>query len=252
MQLSKSFLRVFVGVFVLLAVADVRHALAQSSPSERSSSFLSVNIGAQPKARDYTVAQSFPLYDETATVQTLIGTGGKPILDIAGGYRAWGAFSIGVGFSFYKDSSSTVAVASVPDPLFFDSPQPSSFPLDVIDHSERAVHLSVVYAIPYTLIDKLDIAVFAGPSFFTLNKELPGAVTVATGGSTLSAVAIEKFSGSATGAHVGIDLTYMVTPMFGAGAFLRAGSASVNVPSVNGGKVDVGGLNLGIGGRIRF
>ena len=32
--------------------------------------------------------------------------------------------------------------------------------------------------------------------------------------------------------------------------FLRAGSASVDIPSIVGGKVDVGGLNFGIGGRF--
>jgi hypothetical protein len=215
-----------------------------------------VNVGAQPKARDYTVRESFSIYDEEATIETLIGTGGKPIFDISGGYRVWGEFSVALGFSRYADSSSTTAIASIPDPLFFDSPHPSSLPLDVLDHSERAVHLSLVYVVPVTIpgpfMDKLEVAVFAGPSFFTLNKDLPGSGSVVPGGSTLSEVAINKFSGSATGVHVGVDVTYMVTPMFGAGGFLRAGSASVNVPSVDGGKVDVGGFNLGVGGRIRF
>jgi hypothetical protein len=261
MKLSTSLVKVLLGISLLVAVAGARPASAQTSASERSSSFVSVNIGAQPKARNSTVSEAFPLYDETATVETLIGIGGKPIFDIGGGYRAWRDFSVGVTFSFYRDSSSTAAVASIPDPLFFDSPQASSLPLDVIDHSERAVHLSLIYVLPsevmdkvlpFDVMEKLEVAVLAGPSFFTLNKELPGAATVTPGGTTLSSVAIDKFSGSATGGHVGVDLSYMVTPMFGAGVFLRAGSASVSVPNVEGGKVDVGGLNFGIGGRFRF
>jgi hypothetical protein len=251
MQLSKPCPKILVGAFLLMLITDDQ-AFAQSSATERSTSFLTVNIGAQPTARDYTVAQSFPLYDETATVETLIGTGGKPIFDFGGGYRAWNAISIGVAFSFYKDSSSTTAVASIPDPLYFESPHTSSFPLEVLDHSERAVHLSVIYTLPFTLVEKLDVAVFAGPSFFTLKKDMPGAVTVVPGGSTLSNVAIEEFSGGATSAHVGMDVTYMITPRFGAGGFWRYGSASVSVPDVSGGKVDVGGLHLGIGGRVRF
>ncbi len=252
MKLSTSCVKILPGIFLLVSVAGASPAFAQTSTSERSSSFLSVNVGAQPKARNTTVAEAFPLYDETATIETLIGTGGKAIFDISGGYRAWGDFSIALGFSLYRDSSSTTAVASIPDPLFFDSPHASSFPLDVIDHSERAIHLSVVYVLPVELLDKLEVAVFAGPSFFTLNKELPGQATVTPGGTSLSAITIEKFSGSATGGHVGVDLSYMVTPMFGAGVFLRAGSASVDIPSIVGGKVDVGGLNFGIGGRFRF
>jgi hypothetical protein len=254
MQLSQSVPRV-IGVIFLFFVAlavDERFAFAQSTPSALSNVFLGVNIGAQPKARDYTVSQTFPLYDETATVETLIGTGGKAIFDFGGGYRVWNGVSVGISFSFYKDQSSTTAMATIPDPLVFDSPHTSSFPLDVLDHSERGVHISIGYTLPLTFVDKLDVTVFAGPSFYTLKKDMPGAVTVVPGGSTLSNVAIEEFSGSGAGGHLGLDFNYMVTPMFGAGAFWRFAPASVDVPSVSGGKVDVGGQQIGFGGRVRF
>jgi hypothetical protein len=218
--------------------------------------YFNVSAGSQTKARTQSMGDSFPLYDETATWETSIGVGSSSVFDIGGGVRLWHNLAAGISFTSYSDGTSATVSASIPDPLFFDQPHSSSLTVDGLDHKERAVHVSALFMIP--LMNRLDVAVFAGPSFFSLEKELITDVTVPSGGTSISAATTGTIDRSATGGHVGFDLQYTVLPNvggrmgIGAGVFVRYGSASIDAPEVNEGKIEVGGLNYGVGLRIRF
>lgn len=252
MRLLKKGPSVVVATLLLLLAAGTERAAAQGASPDASTVFLNVNFGAQPKARQYAVSEAFTLYDEPAAIGSTISTGSGSLFDISAGYRVWQDLSIAVGVSRYSDSSSTTVNATIPDPLFTDRPHASSITLNGLDHSERATHLSFVYRLPLQIIDKLDLSVWVGPSFFSLKKDLPANAVVAPGGTTLTSVDKKTVSESATGGHFGIDISYMVTKMIGAGLFVRTSSASVDVEGVDGGKVDVGGVNYGAGLRVRF
>jgi len=212
--------------------------------------FANVNFGSQTIARRHTNEGSLPLYEEVATWDSSFGVGNNTLIDVSGGVRLWRNFGVGVGFSSYKDTASASVNASIPDTLIFDSPHASSATVDGLEHKERAVHLSAVFVLP--IIDKLDVTVSAGPSFYTLKKDVVSNITVANGATSIGSVQTSNLSENTTGGHVGFDVRYRIYKWIGAGVFARYSTASINTDAVSEGKIEVGGLNYGGGLRIVF
>lgn len=245
-----------VGIGAMLAGLFAPAAASAQMPAWEDRGYISVSFGAQTKARTQTVRESFVLYDETATFEAPIGVGNSRLFDIGGGWKVRGNLGIGVAFSSYSDSTSAVVSARIPDPVFFDRLTSSSVTLSDMEHKERVVHASLVYVMPMN--DRVEIMLLGGPSFFRLSKDLVGGVTVPTGGTTITAATRSSFSGGSVGLHVGVDLSYILfraapgKPAVGAGLFVRFSGASVDAEEVVGGKIDLGGLNYGLGLRLRF
>lgn len=233
----------------LLGIPGAGAASGQGTPwTDRG--FLNVSFGAQPKARSVTLVDAFPLYDETARIESVVGTSNGLVFDITGGYRVWRSVGAAVGFSRYADSSSTTANASIPDPLFHDTLHASSLDVSDLDHSEKAVHLSVVYVLP--LKEKIALSIFAGPSFYSLSKDVPANATINDGDVTIAGIGTNSLSESGTGGHFGVDLRYMVTDRIGGGLLVRYAGASIDAPQVSEGTIDVGGLQYAFGVRVKF
>jgi hypothetical protein len=247
--------RVLSAFVLLVGTASVASAQAQSGMKAWTDrGFVNVNFGQQTKARQAIVEGSFPLYDEVATFDTSASVNAATIFDIQGGVRLWRNLAAGVGFSKYSDPGSAAVSASIPDPVFFDSPHGGNVTVDDLEHSETGLHLSGIWMIP--VVDKLDIAVFGGLSMISLKKDLATGITVPTGGTTVSGVTETRVEESATGGHFGFDIRYIVFRQqrmsIGVGAFGRFASAKVDVPAVTGGTIELGGLNYGAGVRIGF
>jgi len=52
--------------------------------------------------------------------------------------------------------------------------------------------------------------------------------------------------------NAGIDITYLVTEQLGGGLFVRWAGGSVDIPATGGTQsIDVGGMQVGIGLRVR-
>jgi hypothetical protein len=109
--------------------------------------------------------------------------------------------------------------------------------------------------------DELSVHVTGGPSFFSLKQEVLGDLAFTeTGGSfaTVNAapVVVER-EDSVVGINVGIDLTYIFynsdAYRIGGGFFARYNGGSARI-TVVGNEVDsdVGGLQIGLGARVRF
>jgi hypothetical protein len=110
---------------LLLAGATATTASAQALQST-DRVFAGVSFGSQTKARTFTTTGSFPLYDETATFESVVGIGSAQIIDASAGIRVRGNFGVGVGYTLYKDTSTGTLTASIPDPLLFDTPHSAS------------------------------------------------------------------------------------------------------------------------------
>jgi hypothetical protein len=110
-------------------VAGTGRAAAQAQPNPGSAAFLNINVGAQPQQRTIATSESFPLYDETATVTSSQPVNNGPVFDIAGGYRVRRQLFVGVGFSTFQRSSASDLVASIPDLIFVDRPRPRARPI---------------------------------------------------------------------------------------------------------------------------
>lgn len=244
----KSALRVgcIASAWLLFVSAPAMAQMLQSTDR----AFASVNFGAQTKARTFTTSGSLPLYDETATFESSVGVGNSSIVDIQAGARVWSNLAVGLGWSKYSDTSTGTMSASIPDPLFFDTFTTSSASASGLEREETQVRVSLYWLQPVT--DKLDVAVYAGPTFFSVKQDLMTGITVATGGTTIASVTQSTVDESATGLHIGLDVRYLIIKNAGVGVFARYSSAKFDTSLVDGGSMEAGGLQYGAGLRIRF
>jgi len=232
----------------LTGLTSLAATSAASAQTKEPKIFVDVNVGAQPQARTLSTSTSFPLYNETAAVNAAEAVDGGGLFDISGRYRIMPNVSAGVGFSIFSKKGDGTLVASIPNPNFLNRPATSTTDATDLKHREQAVHLMAAYTIPITMVDNLDATVFAGPSFFSLKQDILSATV--TPNTQTAVVATTSESESKAGANIGVNINYMATPNYGAGVFLRYAGATIKLPSA--GDVKVGGLQLGIGARLRF
>ena len=236
---------------LLLAVA-VTPAAAQPGPFDRG--YFHINFGGQVGSSDLDQPGSFPLYDETALFDVRGDVGGGALFDIGGGYRVWRRLYAGVSYSRSSDSSDATLSGTAPHPLFFDMPRPISGTVSGLDHTEHAVHLQAVWRQPInTFNTPIDLALFVGPTFFSVNQDAVSAFTVTEPTPDVAGVTTASVSDSAVGFHIGADVAYPVTRRIGIGLLLRYAGGSVDLPVANQEtSLDVGGLHIGAGVRVGF
>lgn len=222
-------------------------ARAQSSSASDTKAFLSLDVGAQPQQRTVTTSSSFPLYDETATVETSQPVHNGPVFGVTGGYRVRPTLGIAVGLTFFNARTSEAAVsARIPDPAFFDRPRTVGEAVSGLEHQELGIHIQAVWF--KTLSEKIDVALSAGPSIINVKHDLVTA-TVSTGTQALvTAKTTEKKN--AFGVNVGGEGIYKLSPGLGVALFVRYAGGKVDLPSVS--DLTVGGLQAGLGVRVRF
>lgn len=209
--------------------------------------FVDVNVGLQVASESFTV-DSFPIvYEEAAIVGASHDVGSGRLFDISAGYRVWRDLSIALGFSYATGSADTVMTAAVPHPIFFDRRVVVTKAAKDVKHTEKTVHLQFVWNVPVT--DKIDASFIVGPSVIGVNQEVINSITVPAGTQDANPV-LDSQSDTAAGLNVGADLSYLVTPRYGVGAFLRYLTGKVDLPSVSG--LTLGGFQVGGGLRLRF
>ena len=235
------------GVFVIAGLASGASAQTLQSTDK---AFGGISFGGQTKARTYTTSGSLPLYDETATFESTVGIGASSIIDVNAGLRVWNNVGAGVSFSRYSDTSNGTFNASIPDPVLFDTPRAGSATISDLKHTESQFHVSVYWLQPVT--DKIDVSVYAGPSFFKVKQDLASGFTVAPGTATIASVTQTSISESAVGLHGGVDVRYLILKNAGVGLFLRYAQARVDTDVVQGGRIEVGGFQYGVGVRVRY
>lgn len=246
-----------VGVLVAGALCVGASQAAAQGPPPLDGGYAHINIGAQTGSHDLTQQGSFPLYGEDALFNTTIDVGGSPIFDIGAGYRViWSQFYVGLSLTRSSDRANSTVTGSIPHPLVTDQFRAVTGEATGLKHSETALHLQAVWRQPVTT--KFDVALSVGPTIFFVNQDLVSGLTVAeqgnpTTGVVLTGVQTEKVSETGVGFNIGADGTYMITQRLGAGGFLRYTGGSVDLKGAAGTfNLDVGGLQVGAGLRVRF
>jgi hypothetical protein len=230
-----------------LVVAVALPARAQAP--EPHQFFLGVNAGAQIHSHTSSASDNFTVTDETATVTSSANVVGGFLFDVNGGYRIVPRFGVSVGLSRFSSSSDGSVVATIPNPIFFDSFRTVNLAVDSLDRRTVAVNISAVVFMPVPdfLPDDVQITFIVGPSIFSLKQELVTTVSIPEG--TQDAVPrIGSESKTAVGFHGGFDVTFPVTQMAGIGGFVRYTGGSVDLPSAP--EVKVGGFQVGAGLRL--
>jgi hypothetical protein len=211
------------------------------------------NFGAQTGSDDLSQQFTPVIYDELATIDVAqtIETGG--LIDVGGSYLVYGDFGVGVSYSHTAGDGDAAIAGQIPHPLFADQPRSASATATGLDHSEDAVHISLLYRFAAT--PKVDVTVGIGPTFFSVKQDLVPTVDVteASGGPVITPQVVEG-SDSAVGVNVGADATYMITEHLGAGVLLRYAKSTAEVSASGSQSVDVraGGFQIAVGVRARF
>lgn len=241
---------------LMLVAASASYAQTAAEPM---GIFVNVNGGAQTQQRTINTAFEFPIYDQTGTVAAAQNVGRGAIFDISAGYRVWSDVSIGVGLTTYSKTGQIVGRASVPHELFLDRHVSSDLDGDS-KRTERSVYVEAVWSFPLNrfvkmpMLDKVDVALSAGPSFITVEQDVLVGVTIPQGSQQATAD-IQRRKDSTVGIIIGADLSYMITQIsryrLGAGGFIRyQGAGGVDLAPAE--KQSTGGFQVGGGLRVRF
>jgi hypothetical protein len=215
--------------------------------------FVSVNGLYQPGEETFEQNASYQVYDETASataLQTVKNGGG--MFDIGGGYRTK-SYGVGISYTRFKTTNPAAITASVPHPLFFDQPRTVSTTLEGLEHSEHVVHLDAYYFVP--LAEKMDVAVFIGPSFFSAKQDYVTGLNAFNESGDFSTVTIPVGKGTAkdspVGFNIGGEITYTVTPNVAGAFMLRFTRAGADF-EFDGAKHSINLGNAQVGGGVRF
>jgi hypothetical protein len=242
----------------LVLMASATPASAQYGPSWIDRGYASINLGFESTSGTLTDSTTFTLYDEsgTRTIEQNVDSGS--FFDFSVGSRVWQNVSVGIGYHRGSNTSEASGTVSVPHPLVFNSNRVASVAAGDLDRTEQAFHIQVGYMLPIN--EELSVHVTGGPSFFRLKQDVLADVTFTEqapfNSVNVSGVTAER-TDSAVGINVGVDVAYKLWESdayrVGAGVFLRYAGASARITVLeNEVDTDVGGLQFGLGARLRF
>ena len=122
-----------------------------------------------------------------------------------------------------------------------------------LNHVQHAIHFQAVWLHPIS--NRIDIALSVGPTLFIVSQDLVSAISLTEAGSSVSlaGTTIQNVNDNAAGFNVGMDGSYRLTRRLAVGAFVRYAGGSVDLPAASGNvSLDVGGVQVGAGVRLRF
>lgn len=226
---------------IVMAATGTAHA----QPSERATRFFTIYGGAQPQRHDLVAEQTFPLFDETATVTSnqRIRNGG--VFKAAVGFPVRGRLGVGGGVSVFGRPGTASVQALLPSPSFFGRMTRQDFTASDLKHREVGVHASLLYQMPITREVGLTFSI--GPSLVRVKQDL---ATVSVSSAGQASVIKSAESGNAFCVNGGLDAVYRVTPALGLGLFVHYVGGKVDLPSASG--LSVGGVQGGLAFRVNF
>jgi outer membrane protein with beta-barrel domain len=237
------------GILALCVCAAPQIATAQTM-QWTDKGYASVTVGVQVGSHDLATASSFPLFDETATATTTQDSvGGGPFFEIGGAYRVWGHNLLaGISYQHTSSHSNAALTASIPDPVVTDSPRTVTQTLNDAGHSENVVHLDAIWMMP--VAEKLDVAIFGGPSIFSVKQDTVTSFQTTEPGPVVNAP-LTEVSKTTVGINLGVDVQYLLGKKWGVGGLARYAWGSADITGATD-SLTVGGFQLGVGGRLRF
>ena len=230
-----------------LIAAGARPAHAQAAPSLEDKTFINVSGGMQVQSRDVTSTNSFPLFDETATVTATPSIGSGFVFDVSVGRQVWSNLVLSLGVSTFHKSTDAPFTASIPNPAFFN--QFTTVTGTATDFEQSIVQGNLIVTWIQPVNDKFDVAFFGGPSFLKVTQTIVSVDVVPATGAVTPKTSTES-KNSAKAGMVGVDLLYKVNARYGAGFFVRYSGGEADLPSSPNQKV--GGTQIGGGLRVRF
>lgn len=255
--MSKVRVVILSSVALLALMPSPARAQAASAPAT-DHSYINVDAGAQVRSQTFSTTGDFPLYDETASFTSEVKTKSGGLMNIEGGARVWRNLFIGAAYTQrFKTTHDSAVTASVPHPLFYNTPRQAATTVAGLQNTESDFHISLGWRV--VMADRVDVRLFGGPSFFAVKQGFVTAISIQEGGAPYSSVSISggttnRASKTAVGFHVGLDAAYMFSKRFGLGVLVRYSHGKADLVTRSGQtvSVDAGGFETGLGARIRF
>jgi hypothetical protein len=221
--------------------------------------YINIGFGVESGSSAVTDTENIVIYEEAGTITSSDSFTSGNVLDAGFGLRIWRNLTVGVAYHQEENDSNGELTGSIPSPIFFNRPRQLSQEVTSLVRKEMGTHLVIGWVLPFH--EKLDVMVFGGPSFFRLQQDVVDEVEIGETSSPFTTVVadpdVQTRKKSASGYNVGFDATYIVWSnddvRFGAGGFVRFTKAKTNILMLtNERETEVGGVQVGFGGRIRF
>jgi hypothetical protein len=249
-------------VLSLLVVCGVCAGVAQDAHAQTGTwadrGYVNFGFGVESGSSSITETQNIVIYEEPGTVTSSTSWTSGSLIDAGFGVRVWRNMTVGISYHQEENDTDAEVTGLIPSPIFFNQPRELNQEA-VLERKEKAAHLVFGWVFPFN--DKLDVMLFGGPSFFRLEQDAVSDVEIGEGSSPFTTVVadldVETRKKSFVGFNVGLDATYIVWSnddlRIGAGGFLRFTQASGDILQlVSEQPTDVGGLQFGLGARVRF
>jgi hypothetical protein len=241
------------------AAAAVRPKPSPKPGGWADAGYLSANGLYQAGGSAFTQTLTWPYFAETANATIQYPTKNAPGFDLAGGYRVWRNLAVGAGVSVVSRSVSATVTGTLPSPLYLNQPRTLTGGFSA-STTELGIHIQAAWAVP--VAPRLLLLLFGGPSIYDVQQTLvPGAVGIQYtdvypyDNPTVSSTNSATSSKTAIGFGAGADFAYYITRAIGIGGMVRFARASVTFPAVgqsNAVSFDAGGVQAGVGVRVRF
>ena len=246
----------FVSGLVFLLV-DLLVVSVEAQEVSRSRFAFHSNFGYQFGVDETSDEIEFRAYGETGQLLAAHELVDKRRLDFGGFVQIWEQMSIGATYTQTERTDTTTVTGFVPHPIEYGRNRSIA---EVVDRPsrERATHFHIAWLITLPNIEKLDIRVMAGPSYFNVTQGVVSGITISEAGASFDSVLVnEVVTGdivkNGLGGHIGVDLSYMVHPYIGLGGFVRFTGGSVDLPKGDTTvSTSIGGFQGGGGVRFRF
>ena len=221
--------------------------------------YINIGFGVESGNTDVTDTKPFSKYDESGLLTSKSSFTSGSLLDVSVGVKVWKSLSVGVGYHQESNGADGTLSGTVPHPIFFNTPRSFSISVTELQRKESAEHLVFGWTTPVG--SKMDIMLFAGPSFYRFEQEVVTDALIAERGSPFTEVIVNPTRAvrkkSVTGYNAGVDVSYLLwqndSIRLGGGVFVRYTGADTTVTMMTSDQpTKIGGVQFGFGGRVRF
>lgn len=235
------------------APVEARAAPARKPAGSRALAW--VNGAWQATSRDFNDTSTFELNVEEASLTSNYTVPAGPAIDAGLAIRVWRNLYLGAGATRFSTSDPASVQASLPHPFDFDRYRQISGESGGLEHTELAVNALALVSLPAG--NRVQVGLFAGPAWFQVRRAFVTGVefdeSYPYDEATFTSATATTLSESQTGFAAGADVAFLLTRGFGLGVLVRYSQASIDFSTGSGTmRLDVGGLQLGGGVRLRF
>src|SRR5262245_3196461 len=246
---------VLLGATALMLATDVHVAGAQITQSNDKYR-VSLDVGAQLSSTTFSTTTTFPVFVETATINTSYSVPKGKLFDGGLMYRLAGSFGVGAVLSSFSERHDAAVTGSIPHPFFFNTPRQLTGTATSLERSEFAADIQVAYLYQSR---RYDVVISGGPTIFHVSQDLVSNATYTDAYPhdtvTFTSATTVKGEGTKTGFNIGADVGYKLSRSVGVGGLVRFSRATLSVPltgSASDVSVDAGGLQVAGGVRFYF